>query len=672
MASMASLGISTGFTRASMPLIRCVSFATVLLLLLLCSRAQQACSLAVALTPTVEQSTAALSDQLWLLSEYAISKTAALVPPVEQMGVTREEPEAARSFAHPESKMSNTTLEEPTTTTTTEEPTTTTTTEEPTTTTTTEEPTTTTTTEEPTTTTTTEEPTTTTTTEEPTTTTTTEEPTTTTTTAEPTTTTTTAEPTTTTTTAEPTTTTALPTRSPITFSVGALAGVVAGGIAVGIFFGVGVTLLVMCCPCFLPCCKRGSQSEQEVDDNFAEAHEMAETGCSGSSEWSSKHENGVKGIQNSVKLFNENVAFVAHDDNNVNPLAPPFVPSPKSAPPLVAGDPAHVNTFNNRPYIQNGIVPWTGRPPVLRGPQPACMVPTITKEGEVIPRERRVLPGLGLFETPIIPIALPVPSLPPPKTGAAAAVARAKALFQSKVLRQFCGSASAEEEQAVAEAAKRDQPVIQWFHRLVYFTALANSPEISGLDESDTDKSETQYADEDTAAVVVAVPTCTADSGASDGAHAKPPLPATAGTPQLAPYAALATPGMPLTAMHYANSQYQVPPGLYGAQYYPLTHPQMPGNTSEMMLRGSLYDADHLVVPAYGMGGGAVGHCPAPGGHGGTHAAAASGSGYSFLPSSQRLLSPQAQPNQQGLPLVLQQTTLSKASRSSVPSTVPH
>ncbi|CAJ1031824.1 hypothetical protein, conserved [Leishmania lindenbergi] len=645
MASMASLGISTGFTRASMPLIRCVSFATVLLLLLLCSRAQQACNLAVALAPTVEQSTAALSDQLWLLSEHAISKTAALVPPVEQMGVTREEPEAATSFSHPESKMSTTTLEEPTTTTTTEEPTTTTTTEEPTTTTTTEEPTTTTTTEEPTTTTTTEEPTTTTTTEEPTTTTTTE---------------------------EPTTTTALPTRSPITFSVGALAGVVAGGIAVGIFFGVGVTLLVMRCPCFLPCCKRGSQAEQEVDDNFAEAHEMAETGCSGSSEWSSKHENGVKEIQNSVKLFNENGAFVAHDDNNVNPLAPPFVPSAKSAPPLVAGDPAHVNTFNNRPYIQNGIVPWTGRPPVLRGPQPACMVPTITKEGEVIPRERRVLPGLGLFETPIIPIALPAPSSPPPKTGAAAAVARAKALFRSKVLRQFCGSASAEEEQAAAEAAKSDQPVIQWFHRLVYFTALANSPEISGLDESDTDKSETQYADEDTAAVVVAVPTCTAASGASDGAHAKPPLPATAGTPLLAPYAALATPGMPLTAMHYANSQYQVPPGLYGAQYYPSTHPQMPGNTSEMMMRGSLYDADHLVVPAYGMGGGAVGHCPAPGGHGGIPAAAASGSGYSFLPSSQRSLSPQVQPNQQGLSLVLQQTTLSKASRSSVPSTGPH
>lgn len=88
---------------------------------------------------------------------------------------------------------------------------------------------------------------------------------------------------------------------------------------------------------------------------------------------------------------------------------PPCVATLPALPILSPGDPQHVNTSTNRPYTVNGTVPWTGRPPVLRGPQPSCVVPTFTEDGREIPREERVQPGPGLFETPPATSAMPRP-----------------------------------------------------------------------------------------------------------------------------------------------------------------------------------------------------------------------------------------------------------------------
>ncbi|TPP42498.1 hypothetical protein CGC21_10915 [Leishmania donovani] len=344
----------------------------------------------------------------------------------------------------------------------------------------------------------------------------------------------------------------------------------------------------------------------------------------GTSQWSSEYGKPERQVKSFSNQFHKDGLLSAHDHRNANPLALPSAHSPKRAPPPVAGDPAHVNNFNNRPYVHNGIVPWTGRLPVLRGPQPACMIPTITKEGKVIPREQRVLPGLGLVETPIIPITLPAPPSLSPKTGTAAAFTRAKEFVRSKVLRRLRGAKSAEEEQAAAVAAMKDQPAVQWFHHLVYFTALGRSPEISSLDESDADE-----------------------------------------TPRAAP----ATPGVPPTATQRANTRLPAPQGVYDAQYYPSAHSQMTGNSSAMMVCPPLYIVDHPVQPAYGMGGGggAMLRSLAPGGQVVSRATAGGGSSTSFPYPSQQAPSPQMQPYQQQLSLLPKQTILSQASRRSNP-----
>lgn len=86
---------------------------------------------------------------------------------------------------------------------------------------------------------------------------------------------------------------------------------------------------------------------------------------------------------------------------------PPCVADQPALPILAPGDPNHINRYTNRPYTVDGIVPWTGRPPVLRGPQPPCMVPTYTRDGKEIPREERVMPGPLLYETPLAPSECP-------------------------------------------------------------------------------------------------------------------------------------------------------------------------------------------------------------------------------------------------------------------------
>ncbi|CAG9579447.1 hypothetical_protein_-_conserved [Leishmania major strain Friedlin] len=670
-----------------MPLIRCASLTAVLLLLLLCSADGQARVVAVVLAPSVEHGTATLSGQSRLRWKHAIGKGSMFGLPSVRMQVAGEvfgdaAPSSRSESASPSTSSTTSTTTTTTTTTTTEAPqATTTTTEAPTTTgTTTEAPTTTTTTTEAptTTTTTTEAPTTTTTTTEAptTTTTTTEAPTTTTTTTEaPTTTTTTTEaPTTTTTTTEPptattsttTTTTAVPSRSPsTTFSAVALAGVIIGSIAFGILLGASAVFLVFVRTCSLPCCRQSPQADQEEDDNLAETREMKSESY-GSSQWSSEYGNPERQVKSFANQLHKDGLLSVHDHRNANPLALPSAHSPKRAPPPVAGDPAHVNNFNNRPYVQNGIVPWTGRPPVLRGPQPACMIPTITKEGKVIPRAQRVLPGLGLFETPIIPITLPAPPSLPPKTGTAAAFTRAKEFVQSKVLRRLRGAKSAEEEQAAAEAAMKNQPVVQWFHHLVYFTALSRSPEISSLDESEAEEGG-QHDDRGTRAADVTVPAAAAASAASGGTAGKLPLPETTGTPMLAPCAAPATPGVAPTPTQRANTEHPAPQGVYDAQYYPSAHSQITGSSSAMMMCPPLYIVDHPVQPAYGMGGGGGGgamlRSPAPGGQVVSCATAGGGSSTSFPCPSQQAPSLQMQPYQQQLSLLPKQAILSQASR---------
>ncbi|AYU81481.1 Mucin-like glycoprotein, putative [Leishmania donovani] len=672
---------STGFARTPMLLISCAPLAAVLLLLLLCSAAGQARIVAGVPASSVEHGTAALSDQSRLRWRHAIGKGSMLGLPSVRMQVAGEvfgaaAPSSRSDSASPSTSSTTSTTTTTTTTTTTEAPTTTTTTTEAptTTTTTTEAPTTTTTTTEAptTTTTTTEAPTTTTTTTEAptTTTTTTEAPTTTTTTTEaPTTTTTTTEaPTTTATTTEAPTTTAAPSRSPsTTFSAAAWAGVIIGSIAFGILLGASAVLLVFVRTCPLLCCRRSSQADQEEDDNLAETREMKSENY-GTSQWSSEYGKPERQVKSFSNQFHKDGLLSAHDHRNANPLALPSAHSPKRAPPPVAGDPAHVNSFNNRPYVHNGIVPWTGRPPVLRGPQPACMIPTITKEGKVIPREQRVLPGLGLVETPIIPITLPAPPSLSPKTGTAAAFTRAKEFVRSKVLRRLRGAKSAEEEQAAAVAAMKDQPAVQWFHHLVYFTALGRSPEISSLDESDADESG-KHDDRGTRAAGVTVPAAAAASAASGGTAAKLPLPETTAAPMLAPRAAPATPGVPPTATQRANTRLPAPQGVYDAQYYPSAHSQMTGNSSAMMVCPPLYIVDHPVQPAYGMGGGggAMLRSLAPGGQVVSRATAGGGSSTSFPYPSQQAPSPQMQPYQQQLSLLPKQTILSQASRRSNP-----
>lgn len=400
---------------------------------------------------------------------------------------------------------------------------------------------------------------------------------------------------------------------------------------------------------------------------MAETREMKSEGY-GSSQLSSEYGKHGRQIMSVSNQPHKDGVFSAHDHRNPNPLALPFIHSPKRAPPPVAGDPDQVNNFNNRPYVQNGIVPWTGRPPVLRGPQPACMIPTITKDGKVIPREKRVLPGLGLLETPIIPITLPAPPSLPPKTGAAAAFTRAKEFVRAKVLRRLRGAKSAEEEQAAAEAAMKDQPVVQWFHHLVYFTALDRSPGISDLDESDADEGE-KHDDRGTRAAGVTAPAAADALAASGGTAAKLPLPETTDAPMLAPRAAPATPGVPPTATQWANAQHPAPQGACDAQYYPSAHSRRSGNSSAVMMCPPLYNVNHPVQPVHDMGGGggAMLRSPAPGGQVVSRATVGGGSSTRFPYPSQQAPLPQVQPYQQQLSLLPKQTTLSQASRCSKP-----
>ncbi|KAL7698270.1 hypothetical protein N2W54_002157 [Lotmaria passim] len=163
-----------------------------------------------------------------------------------------------------------------------------------------------------------------------------------------------------------------------------------------------------------------------------------------------------------------------------NPLS---LSSPKSsvrAVPLVAGDPEHINWYSNQPFQVNGVVPWTGRPPVLRGPQPTCVVPTIERDGTVIPREERVSPGLGLFETPKIYIDVPMPL---PSADTQGASGNGQASLHEKVRRRSKMS-------GVAAPQER----LQWFHQLIHFTPLEHSPAITESDESDAEKEDDESA----------------------------------------------------------------------------------------------------------------------------------------------------------------------------------
>ncbi|KPA74490.1 hypothetical protein ABB37_09157 [Leptomonas pyrrhocoris] len=155
--------------------------------------------------------------------------------------------------------------------------------------------------------------------------------------------------------------------------------------------------------------------------------------------------------------------------------------------PLVAGDPAHVNRRSNCPYQVNGLVPWTGRPPVLRGPQPMCVIPTIERDGTIIPREKRVSPGLGLYETPKIfldPHPASSSSPPPSSYGSRAALTKLSNLFNKKVRRRSRSASTA--------AAPEPR---QWYHQLIHFTPLEHSPDTS---QSDVSEAQTVVKEDDT------------------------------------------------------------------------------------------------------------------------------------------------------------------------------
>ncbi|KAG5496004.1 hypothetical protein JIQ42_02889 [Leishmania sp. Namibia] len=592
---MTDLFISTGLAHAARPLLHRVWLAVVFLLLFLCSAGGQARTAVDGLSPTVEQGTAALSAVSHLFLEHAIGPAATLVQLHGQMWAASGVFEASAVFSGPELKASR-----PSAATSTAAR------------------------------------------------------------AAPAATASTAKSTTITVTTsakadEPTTGTTIATtdpaasgRSRATLSARALAIIVIGSIAGSVLLAAGTALLVSRCPCFLLCCKRNAPTKHKEEANAAKASVMREAESFGGSQRGRNSRNCAETNQASVKQVSESGVLAVHGHRSANPLALPFLHSPKRPPPPVAGDPAHVNNFNNRPHVENGIVPWTGRPPVLRGPQPACMVPTITNEGQVIPREQRVLPGLGLFETPIIPATPPVPP-PLPKTGVLAAFARVKELFRAKMLSRFRGPMPAEAEQAAAGATRRDQPVIQWFHHLVYFTAVDKTPEISDLDESCADECEKDKDDVVTVPADVVGPVTTDASAASAGAFAKPPPPETAGASVLAPRTAYATAGMPLASTDWAYCQYQVPQGACWGQHYPPTSSRMAENSLQMAMLDFSHLVSYPVAPAHSTSGGGSPHsCPFP---------------------FQKPSSPQLQLNEQRVPLFPQQTALSQALRNSSSST---
>jgi hypothetical protein len=170
---------------------------------------------------------------------------------------------------------------------------------------------------------------------------------------------------------------------------------------------------------------------------------------------------------------------------HVNPFSLSSNPSSMRAVPLIPGDPHHINRYSNRPYQVNGIVPWTGRPPVLRGPQPNCVVPTIELDGTVIPREQRVSPGLGLLETPKIYID-PHPTAAP-SHDTCTAPRKGGFLLNAKVWRRFKMRVGATKRTRTTTTTKAPQERLQWFHQLIHFTPLAHSPPLTESDKSDTE-----------------------------------------------------------------------------------------------------------------------------------------------------------------------------------------
>ncbi|KAG5472160.1 hypothetical protein CUR178_02835 [Leishmania enriettii] len=598
--------ISTILAHAARPLLHRVWLAAVFLLLFLCSAGGQARAAVDSLSPTVEQGTAALCPESHLFLEHAVGPAATLVQLHGQMRAASGVFEASTVFsgseleaARPSAATSTTARAAPAATASTAKSTTITVTtsakaDEATTSTTT-----------------------------------------------------TKVPKMTTGTTIATTDSAASGRSRATLSARVLAIIVIGSIAGSVLLAVGTALLVLRCPCFLLCCKRTSPTRHKEEADAAKASVMREAESFGGAQRGRKSRNCAETNQASVQQVSESGVLALHGHRSPNPLALPFLHSPKRPLPPVAGDPAHVNNFNNRPHVQNGIVPWTGRPPVLRGPQPACMVPTITNEGQIIPHEQRVLPGLGLFETPIIPFTLPVPP-PLPKTGVLAAFARVKELFRA-VLSSFRGPMPAEAEQAATDATRKDQPVIQWFHHLVYFTAVDKTPDISDLDESCADECEKDEDDVFTVPDDFAGPVTTDASAASAGAFSKPPPPETAGASVLEPRTAYVTAGMPLASTDRACCQYQVPQRACWGQHYPPTYSKMAENSLQMVMLDFSHPVSYPVAPAHGTsGGGSPRSCPFP---------------------FQKPSSPQLQLNEQRVPLFPQQTALSQATRNSSSST---
>ncbi|GET91271.1 hypothetical protein, unknown function [Leishmania tarentolae] len=499
---MTDLCTSTGFTPVPMPFVRYAPFTVVLLLLIVCSVAGQARTVATVLESSVEEGSAALRGNSRLQSEHAIGRGATRALSYVEKQVTREAFDNAVSSSRSESALPTASRTTSTTTDTTATMTADNSVAEN---------------------------------------------------------------------SSTTKTTAASSSSPSTdFSGGVLAIAIVGGIFLGIIVGASAVYLLCVHSCSLLYCSGSSVDGQEKAQNSA-------------------------GTQN-----------IKSDDNgNANPLACPSVTSPKRGLPPVAGGPAHVNNFDNIPYAENGIVPWTGRPPVLRGPQPACVIPTITKKGKTIPREKRVLPGLGLSETPIIPISLPSPPAPPPKKGVTATFTRAKEFFRVKVL----GGRKRTAEEEAAEGAAEDKPVIQWFYNLVYFTAVDKSPEISSLDQSRTERGGNDDGRE-TRSAEVAVPPVDAPSADCGEAAVKLPLPATTAAGMLEPPAPAgmleppapagvleppapagvleppapaATSDAPSTATECANSKCSLPEGACGTQGYPSTQLEMARNSAEMM-----------------------------------------------------------------------------------------
>lgn len=150
--------------------------------------------------------------------------------------------------------------------------------------------------------------------------------------------------------------------------------------------------------------------------------------------------------------------------------------SPRIVPIQMKGDPEHVNTKNNRPYTSGGVVPWTGAPPVLRGPQPTCVIPIRTPEGEELPRHLRVQPGKSLYDTPQIPITV---------------VSRDIKCKQGTIakIRNFLLRRPTPVE--ICREANLYEP---WYKNLIHFNAVEESPPPTDDDDDNVDRLPTRKA----------------------------------------------------------------------------------------------------------------------------------------------------------------------------------